>query len=180
MTIQQTAATGTYVIREARHEEYDAVGRLTYEGFGHHVPGARQPDGERLQLLLDATARAHEGVLLVAEDVETGRLVGTASLLPFGSHLSRQAREGEAELRLLAVLHETRRTGLGRRLLDEAARLAAAQGAERVVLDTAVDNEPSQSLYRQLGYVRRPERERSRPAPKVQLVVYTLDLAPRG
>ncbi|MFJ4029725.1 GNAT family N-acetyltransferase [Paenarthrobacter sp. NPDC089989] len=180
MTTQATAATGTYVIREARHEEYDAVGRLTYEGFGHHLPGARQPDDERLHLLLDAAARAHEGVLLVVEDAETGWLVGTASLLPYGSHLSRQAAEGEVELRLLAVLPETRRTGLGRRLLNEAARLAAEQGAKRVVLDTAVDNEPSQSLYRQLGYVRRPEREKPRPAPKVQLVVYTLELPARG
>ncbi|MFF1831851.1 GNAT family N-acetyltransferase [Paenarthrobacter sp. NPDC058040] len=176
MTIQQTAATGTYVIREARNEEYDGVGRLTYEGFGHHLPGASQPDSERLNLLLDAAARAKEGILLVAEDVETGRLVGTASLLPYGSHLSRQAEEAEAELRLLAVLPETRRTGLGRRLMDEAARLAAAQGAKRVVLDTAVDNETSQRLYRRLGYVRRPDREKPRPAPKVQLVVYTLDL----
>jgi len=92
--------------------------------------------------------------------------------------LSRQAEEGEVELRLLAVLPEARRTGLGRRLLDESARLAAARGAERVVLDTAVDNEPSQRLYRRLGYVRRPEREKERPAPKVQLVVYTLDLPP--
>lgn len=180
MTTTATAATGTYVIRQARHEEYDAVGRLTYQGFGHHLPGARQPDEERLSLLLDAAARAREGVLLVAEDVETGRLVGTASLLPFGSHLSRQAEEGEVELRLLAVLPETRRTGLGRRLLDESARLAAARGAERVVLDTAVDNEPSQRLYRRLGYVRRPDREKERPAPKVQLVVYTLDLPTRG
>lgn len=176
MTTQATAATGTYLIREARHEEYDAVGRLTYEGFGHHLPGAHQPDPERLQLLLDAAARASEGLLLVAEDVHTGRLVGTASLLPYGSSLSRQAEEGEAELRLLAVLPETRRTGLGQRLMDEAARLATAQGAKRMVLDTAVDNEPSQRLYRRLGYARRPEREKPRPAPKVQLVVYTLDL----
>ncbi|ABM08286.1 GNAT family N-acetyltransferase [Paenarthrobacter aurescens] len=178
MTTTATAATGTYVIRQARHEEYDAVGRLTYQGFGHHLPGAHQPDEERLSLLLDAAARAREGVLLVAEDVETGRLVGTASLLPFGSPLSRQAEEGEVELRLLAVLPETRRTGLGRRLLNESARLAAARGAERVVLDTAVDNEASQRLYRRLGYVRRPDREKERPAPKVQLVVYTLDLLP--
>ncbi|WP_311213620.1 MULTISPECIES: GNAT family N-acetyltransferase [unclassified Arthrobacter] len=176
MTTTQTAAVGTYVIREARREEYDAVGRLTYEGFGHHLPGAHQPDEERLGLLLDATARANEGILLVAEDVETGRLVGTASLLPFGSRLSRQAEEGEVELRLLAVLPEARRAGLGQRLLDESARIAGIRGAKRVVLDTAVDNETSQRLYRRLGYVRRPERENERPAPKVQLVVYTLDL----
>ncbi len=180
MTTTPTVATGTHVIRHARPEEYDAVGQLTYEGFGHHLPGARQPDEQRRELLLDAAARAREGVLLVAEDVETGRLVGTASLLPFGSYLSRQAQHGEVELRLLAVLPEARRTGLGQRLLDESARIAAAQGAVRVVLDTAVDNEPSQRLYRRLGYVRRLEREKERPAPKVQLVVYTLDLPARG
>ncbi|BCW12096.1 hypothetical protein NtRootA4_31590 [Arthrobacter sp. NtRootA4] len=178
MTTTPTVATGTHVIRQARPEEYDAVGQMTYEGFGHHLPGAHQPDDARLSLLLDAAARAREGVLLVAEDVETGRLVGTASLLPFGSPLSRQAEDGEVELRLLAVLPEARRTGLGQKLLDESARLAAARGAARVVLDTAVDNEPSQRLYRRLGYVRRPEREKERPAPKVQLVVYTLDLPP--
>lgn len=178
MTTTANVVTGTYVIREARQEEYDAVGRLTYEGFGHHLPGAHQPDDERLGLLLNAAARAREGVLLVAEDEESGRLVGTASLLPYGSRLSRQAEEGEVELRLLAVLPEARRSGLGRRLLDESARIAADRGAERVVLDTAVDNEPSQRLYRRLGYVRRPVREKERPAPKVQLVVYTLDVPP--
>ncbi|WP_256871443.1 hypothetical protein [Paenarthrobacter nitroguajacolicus] len=91
MTTTANVVTGTYVIREARQEEYDAVGRLTYEGFGHHLPGAHQPDDERLGLLLNAAARAREGVLLVAEDEESGRLVGTASLLPYGSRLSRQA-----------------------------------------------------------------------------------------
>ncbi|MCR1161727.1 GNAT family N-acetyltransferase [Paenarthrobacter sp. UW852] len=178
MTTTPTVTTGTHAIRQARPEEYDAVGRLTYEGFGHHLPGARQPDEQRLELLLDASARAREGLLLVAEDLETKRLVGTASLLPFGSRLSRQAEEGEVELRLLAVHPDARRTGLGQKILDESARLAAAQCAVRVVLDTAVDNVASQRLYRRLGYIRRPEREKERPAPKVQLVVYTLELPP--
>jgi hypothetical protein len=31
-------------------------------------------------------------------------------------------------------------------------------------------------LYRRFGFVRRPEREKPRPLPQVQLVVYTLDL----
>ena len=94
MTITQAVATGTYVIRQARPEEYDAVGRLTYEGFGHHLPGAHQPDEERLGLLLDAAARAREGVLLVAEDQETGRLVGTATT-PVSPRRARAVRLGE-------------------------------------------------------------------------------------
>lgn len=86
MTLPGTATQ--YRIREATESELDAVGRLTYEGFGHHLPGA---------------------------------------------------------------------SGL--------------------VLDTGADNERSQQLYRRFGFVRWPERERPLPAPKVQLVVYTLDLA---
>jgi ribosomal protein S18 acetylase RimI-like enzyme len=57
------------------------------------------------------------------------------------------------------------------------ANLAQGTGASGLVLDTGADNERSQQLYRRFGFVRRPERERPRPAPKVQLVVYTLDLA---
>ncbi|MFF2315929.1 GNAT family N-acetyltransferase [Arthrobacter sp. NPDC058097] len=175
MTLPGTATQ--YRIREARESELDAVGRLTYEGFGHHLPGSPVPAPDRLELLLDAASRAREGVLLVAEDEADGGLVGTASLLPFGSSLARQALDGEMELRLLAVLPQARRSGIGRRLLAESANLARATGASGLVLDTGADNERSQQLYRRFGFVRRPERERPRPAPKVQLVVYTLDLA---
>jgi ribosomal protein S18 acetylase RimI-like enzyme len=85
--------------------------------------------------------------------------------------------DGEMELRLLAVLPQARRSGIGWRLLAESANLAQATGASGLVLDTGADNERSQQLYGRFGFVRRPERERPRPAPKVQLVVYTLDLS---
>jgi ribosomal protein S18 acetylase RimI-like enzyme len=95
----------------------------------------------------------------------------------FGSSLARQALDGEMELRLLAVLPQARRSGIGWRLLAESANLSQATGASGLVLDTGADNERSQQLYRRFGFVQRSERERPRPAPKVQLVVYTLDLA---
>lgn len=172
-----TQALETTVIRAARESEYEAVGELTFRGFGHHLPGARQPDAERLDLLVDAGARAAAGELLVAEDTATGELLGTVTVLQHGSALARQAEPGEAEVRLLAVLPEARRRGLGWQLLDRASELAVAQGAERIVLDTGVDNHGSQNLYERYGYVRRPDREKPRPAPKVQLAVFTLDLA---
>ncbi|MBT2248757.1 GNAT family N-acetyltransferase [Arthrobacter sp. BHU FT2] len=165
------------IIRAARESEYAEVGELTYRGFGHHLPGARQPDAERLNLLVDAQARAAAGDLLVAEDTATGQLVGTVTVLHHGSALARQAEPGEVEVRLLAVLPEARRRGLGWQLLDRASEIAVAQGAERIVLDTGVDNHGSQNLYERFGYVRRPDREKPRPAPKVQLAVFTLDLA---
>jgi ribosomal protein S18 acetylase RimI-like enzyme len=54
--------------------------------------------------------------------------------------------------------------------------LSIERGAGRIVLDTGLENERSQVLYRRFGFVRRPEREKPRPAPLVQLVVFTLDL----
>jgi ribosomal protein S18 acetylase RimI-like enzyme len=89
-----TATAARYRIRQATEAEFETVGRLTYEGFGHHLPDEPLPSPERLTLLLD----------------------------------------------------------------------------------TALRNERSQMLYRRFGFVRRPEREKPRPLPQVQLVVYTLDL----
>ena len=171
-----TATAAGYRIRQATETEFVAVGRLTYEGFGHHLPGEPPPSPERLALLLDAAARARDGVLLVAENAETGALAGTASLLPYGSPLARQALDGETELRLLAVHPEARRSGIGWKLLEEAVALSVEGGARRMVLDTALHNERSQVMYRRFGFVRRPEREKPRPLPQVQLVVYTLEL----
>lgn len=175
-----TAVTLThdeYLVREVLESELKEVGKVTYQGFDHHLPGVGAPSPERAELLLNAAARAREGKLLVAKHRSSGNLVGTASLLPHGSSLTRQARAEEFELRLLAVLPQSRRAGLGWKLLESSADLAAAAGARWLVLDTAVDNERAQALYVRFGFVRRPERESPRPAPKVQLAVYTLDLS---
>ncbi|MDP9997991.1 hypothetical protein [Pseudarthrobacter sulfonivorans] len=60
--------------------------------------------------------------------------------------------------------------------VGEAVALSIERGARRLVLDTGLENERSQVLYRRFGFVRRPDRERPRPAPSVQLAVYTLEL----
>ena len=60
--------------------------------------------------------------------------------------------DGEMELRLLAVLPQARRSGIGWRLLAESANLAQANGASGLVLDTGADNERSQQLYRRFGF----------------------------
>ncbi|MFD4958882.1 GNAT family N-acetyltransferase [Microbacterium sp. NPDC058389] len=148
----------TVSVRTARADEFDRVGEVTYLGFGHGEPGAIQPDTARLALLRDAASRAHSGELLVAVD-ETDRIMGTASLLRADSALVRQSRGGEAELRLLAVLPEARRRGIGEALMREAIARGRAWGAPALVLDTGPTNERSQRLYARLGFERLPERE---------------------
>lgn len=153
-----TWPASTVSVRTARPDEYERVGEVTYLGFGHGEPGATRPDAARLALLHDAAARAQGGDLLVAVD-ESDRIVGTASLLRADSTLVRQSRDGEAELRLLAVLPEARRRGVGEALMREALARARAWGAPALVLDTGPANERSQRLYVRLGFERRPERE---------------------
>jgi len=152
------AATSPWAVRTARPDEYDRVGEVTYLGFGHGEPGAPQPDAERLALLRGAAARAAAGDLLVAVD-DSGAILGTASLLRADSALVRQSRDGEVELRLLAVLPEARRRGIGEALMREALGRAHAWGAPALVLDTGPQNERSQRLYNRLGFERLPERE---------------------
>ena len=90
---------------------------------------------------------------------EPGAILGTASLLRADSALVRQSRDGEVELRLLAVLPEARRRGIGEALMREALGRAHAWGAPALVLDTGPQNERSQRLYHRLGFERLPERE---------------------
>ncbi|MDQ0693261.1 GNAT family N-acetyltransferase [Arthrobacter sp. W4I7] len=169
----------TFIVRRARPDEYGNIGQLTLAGFGHLEPGASLPDEERLALLLDAEGRDHQGVLLVAEGTDGG-LLGTASIFPHGVPYARQARAGEAELRLLAVLPAARKQGLGAALLAEGAKIAAEWGAERLVLDTGQHNLRSQRLYVRFGFEHRPERDVHREPPKVPLSVFTLDLPHRS
>lgn len=164
------------LVRSVRPDEFDEVGRVTYLGFGHGEPGARQPDPERLALLHDIAGRAAGGDVLVAAEPESGRILGTASLLRAGGPLTRQSRDGEAEVRLLAVLPEARRQGLGQALMTAAAERARGWGAPALILDTGPDNQRSQRLYRRLGYERLPERETIPAGSGGFLAVFRLDL----
>jgi GNAT superfamily N-acetyltransferase len=169
----------TFIVRRALPDEYGNIGQLTLAGFGHLEPGASLPDEERLALLLDAEGRDQQGVLLVAEGTDGG-LLGTASIFPHGVPYARQACEGEAELRLLAVLPAARKQGLGAALLEAGADTAARWGAERIVLDTGQHNLRSQRLYLRFGFEHRSERDVHREPPKVPLAVFTLDLTGRS
>lgn len=169
----------TFIVRRARPDEYENIGQLTLAGFGHLEPGGTLPDEKRLALLLDSQGRDEQGVLLVAEGTDGG-LLGTASIFPHGVPYARQAREGEAELRLLAVLPAARKQGLGAALLEEGANIAAEWGAERLVLDTGRHNLRSQRLYLRFGFEHRAERDVHREPPKVPLSVFTLDLPRRA
>jgi ribosomal protein S18 acetylase RimI-like enzyme len=85
-------------------------------------------------------------ILLVAE--RAGRIAGTVQ---FQRAMKLNGRH-RAEIAKLMVHPDFRRQGMGRLLMDEAEAVALADGRTLLVLDTR-DGDPSNDLYRALGYI---------------------------
>ncbi|MEO6340151.1 MAG: ribosomal protein S18-alanine N-acetyltransferase [Caulobacteraceae bacterium] len=63
-----------------------------------------------------------------------------------------RAVEDEAEILTVAVRPEARRGGVGRRLVEAAAEIAAEAGAETLWLEVGVDNAAALALYAAAGF----------------------------
>ena len=134
------------IIRRATLADLELLAPLfdDYRRFYGKAPDlalARRYLGERL-------GRGESVVFLAHED---GRGLGLTQLYPSWDSLS------AAPLFVLYDLYvapEARRRGVARELLDAARRHAAAAGASKVVLSTAVDNQSAQRLYQSVGYIR--------------------------
>lgn len=59
---------------------------------------------------------------------------------------------GELEINAVVVRPDSRRSGLGRRLVDEAIARAAAGGAVAAFLELRADNTPAMKLYLRCGF----------------------------
>lgn len=125
--------SGEPPIRPARAADLPAILRIERSSFT--VPWTDRA--------FRAVMARPEAALLVAG--AEGRVAGYAALW----------REGrDAELGDLAVARERRRSGLGRRLVEAAAREAADHGAERIFLQVRESNEAALALYRSAGFRR--------------------------
>ena len=162
------------LVRHARPDELDDVGRLTVRAYARFVP-ASSPYRKRLA---DAADRAANASLLVAVGAEAGDLLGTATLVLGDGPYAELAGPGEAELRMLGVDPAARRRGAGAALVRAVLDRAAAGGARRVLLSTLPEMAAAQRLYRRFGFRRAPELDH-RPGPRVELLAFSLDL-PRG
>jgi ribosomal-protein-alanine N-acetyltransferase len=94
------------------------------------------------------------GFALIAADAAAGA----------GGFLLARAVAEESEVLTLAVRPDCRRTGCARVLLESALGLAAALGAQRMVLEVGADNGAARALYARTGFEiigRRPGYYRS-------------------
>jgi ribosomal protein S18 acetylase RimI-like enzyme len=143
------------------------------------ITAARIPDGELEALLrlvyvdggftdasiaesafLPANVRAR-GDLLVALDAG-GIVIGLVVAVPSGSAACRFATRGEAELHLLCVHPDKRRSGVATALVEAAIVVAREAKASRMLLWTQSSMTAAQRLYVKHGFERVPHLDFSR------------------
>lgn len=162
------------VVREARPDEHEAVGRLTvqvYEAGGWANP-------EYVPTLQDAAGRAAAATVLVAVEDDGSadeRLVGAVAVATRGGEYAEQAGPGDAVVRMLVADPAVRGRGIGEALMRACLDRARADGCVRVRLSSQPDMVAAHRLYARLGFVRVPELD-WRPLPEVELLAYVLEL----
>lgn len=148
-------------VRPVRPDEIAAVGDLVVEAYV--ADGLIEPDHEYVDELRAAADRAARATVLVAVEGagEPGGapVLGTVTLALPSSPYAEIAREGEAEIRMLAVRPDARGRGIGAVLVRAAMALARAAGARTLALTTIDTMQHAHRLYAGLGLVRAPERD---------------------
>ncbi|MET3546252.1 GNAT superfamily N-acetyltransferase [Paenibacillus favisporus] len=111
----------------------------------------QETDVEGAAAFLFERMEHRESVILIAEDVEQGRIAGFTQLYPVFSSISMKR---SYILNDLYVREQYRKQGIARLLLEAAKRYAKLARAKGLSLSTAVTNVRAQQLYEQSGYVR--------------------------
>lgn len=125
--------SGTTAVREVRWQDLEHLADLEVELFGSEAWSLASWWGE----LAGRPRREY----LLAED--EGGVAGYAGL-DHGGEVS--------DVMTIAVLPRVRRTGLGRRLLEELADRARRAGAQRLLLEVREDNAAARALYAARGF----------------------------
>ncbi|SJN11051.1 putative acetyltransferase [Leucobacter sp. 7(1)] len=164
-------------VREILDTEIPAVSELVLEAYREDY--ARLPE-EYLAEIADVAARAKQHVVWVAEDRETGELLGTITTPRPGNRMSSVAREGEMDLRLLGVARAARGRRVGSLLMRHGLRLARLRGTPRVVLNTSTEMVAAYEMYDRMGFARLHDREQQivrEDGSGFTLLAYGIDVA---
>jgi GNAT superfamily N-acetyltransferase len=138
-------------IRRAEVSDLDAVIPL-FDAY--RVFYKKSSDLAGVKAYLSGRFALGDAVILLAfhdDDPVVGPPIGFTLLLPTWSSV---ALGRVFTLNDLYVVEEGRKAGAGRAMLEAAHEHARSEGAVRVSLRTAVDNETAQRLYRAVGYQR--------------------------
>lgn len=167
------------IVRLVRAEEVEAAGQVVVAAF-EAIPGLLT--GGYSHELADVAGRLAVAEVFVA--IDEGAVVGCTTLVTdWCSPLAEHVREGECQIRMMAVAPSYQGRGVGRRLLGTVIERARGAGAEAdgfaaVFLHSTPTMTVAHHLYERNGFVRVPERDWL-PEPGLTLLAFRLDLTPR-
>jgi ribosomal-protein-alanine acetyltransferase len=122
-------------------------------------------------------AQLSQRVILVVEDVP-GTLAGTAS----GRHrivafLVTRRVENDWELENIVVADESRRHGVGSRLLGDLIKHARSNGGNSIFLEVRQSNQSARAFYQKIGFAEFGSRKSYYSNPPEDAVLYRLGLS---
>ena len=134
------------MVRRAEQVDAEAIGRLLHDfntEYGDYTPGPEKI-AERVRDLLTGG----DTIVLLAGEGPDGLAV-----LRFRASIWIEARE--CYLAELYVVPDRRGHGLGRALMNEVMKVARAEGAGHIELNTSDDDVAARALYESLGFTNR-------------------------
>ncbi|MFO7703520.1 MAG: GNAT family N-acetyltransferase [Halopseudomonas sp.] len=117
---------------------------IKYREFYGQLP---KPEASR-RFLADRM-KNEQAIILLAEDEDTGKVLGFCQFIPSFSALTLSP---SWVLKGIYVIEEARRQLVADKMLNKAKVMARAEGIQRMTVMTGESNTTAQSLYRSLGF----------------------------
>lgn len=107
------------------------------------------PKPEASRRFLEDRMKKEQAIILLAEDEDTGKVLGFCQFIPSFSALTLSP---SWVLKGIYVIEEARRQLVADKMLNQAKVMARAEGIQRMTVMTGESNTTAQSLYRSLGF----------------------------
>jgi ribosomal protein S18 acetylase RimI-like enzyme len=159
--------------RPATEADYAVAGSICYEAY--RADGQLDGGGGYGRVLADVAARAPVTEVIVADDPDSGELLGCVTFVLAGRPWAEVARDGEGEFRMLAVAPGAQGRGVGSALIRACLERASARRCIAVAIYARDTNDRAIGMYERFGFVRVPERDWA-PEPDVKLLALRLSL----
>jgi len=149
-------ADAPFEIREARAEEYEALGEIGVLAYGA-LEG--ESDVGYLPEVRNVVRRARTAPVLAAVEPD-GTLLGSVTYVPGPDNpFAELERDDEAGFRMLAVAPWAQGRGVGRALVHEVLERARTEGRAGIAIYTRPSMRAAHHVYEALGFVRDAARD---------------------
>jgi pimeloyl-ACP methyl ester carboxylesterase/ribosomal protein S18 acetylase RimI-like enzyme len=149
-------------IRDARSEEFDAVGRLMVEAYssldGFPKQDAQPAYFDTLKRIGEQAKKPGVRVLVACKDSALlGAVVYFSDMSQYGSGGAARLERNASGFRFLAVEPKAQRRGVAKALVERCVETAAANGHRCVIIHSTAAMRIARALYEKRGFRRAPD-----------------------